>query len=160
MFKTPVTLFLFFLAASTLGQQELKKAPAAGENTASQRSPCGDRETQMEMNQCSAEEYRKADGRLNALYNQLVQTFQKDIAKAAQQNDVSQKGFEQRGLAGLRQAERAWIQYRDAHCAAVRQRYEGGSISPMIFSMCMTETTEHRIQELRHSYDTDGGKAN
>jgi glutamate-1-semialdehyde aminotransferase len=36
----------------------------------------------------------------------------------------------------------------------VKAQYEGGTMSPMMWSQCMTETTNHRIEELKHGYET------
>lgn len=108
------------------------------------------------MNQCSAQEYRKADARLNALYAKLLHAFQKEIAQAARSKDLERKTGGERGLLLLRQAERAWIQYRDLHCAAARHETEPGSMSPMVFSNCMTQLTEHRIRALTDAYELTG----
>jgi uncharacterized protein YecT (DUF1311 family) len=138
------------------------QVPAQG-NTASPTGnpgdiPCDQRQTQLDMKQCSAELYEKSDTQLNALYSKLVERFQKRISHAAQQKDAGQQTYELRGLSSLRQPQRAWIQYRDAHCAAARQRYEGGTIAPVVISLCMAEVTGHLVQELNHTYDFDQDK--
>ena len=53
----------------------------------------------------------------------------------------------------LKAVQRQWVRYRDLHCSAVRAQYEGGTISPMMWTTCMTETTNHRIEELKHGYE-------
>ena len=69
---------------------------------------------------------------------------ERDDARAKQAETAVEK---------LRAAEMAWIHYRDLHCDAVKQQYEGGSIAPLEWSTCMTETANHRIAELKSGYE-------
>jgi uncharacterized protein YecT (DUF1311 family) len=117
-------------------------------------NPCGNATTQADMNQCAAEEYRKADAHLNSVYKNLVRLLQKDTGEAQPPSSDGQKKAETLGVQKLRAAQRQWIRYRDLHCSAVKAQYEGGSIAAMQSSACMTETTNHRIEELKHGYET------
>ncbi len=105
------------------------------------------------MNQCSAEEYRKADAHLNTVYKNLVRLLEKDTGETQQQNASEEKKAETPAAQKFRAAQRQWIQYRDLHRGAVKAQYEGGSIAAMQWSACMTETTNHRIEELKHGYE-------
>jgi uncharacterized protein YecT (DUF1311 family) len=109
------------------------------------------------MNQCSAEEYRKADAHLNIVYKHLVRLLQKDTGEAQPLSD-GQKKAETLAEQKLRAAQRQWIQYRDLHCGSVKAQYEGGSIAAMQWSACMTETTNHRVEELKQGYETEDRK--
>ena len=80
--------------------------------------------TQMEINQCAANEYRYADRELNAYYSKLEKTKE------------------------LVTAERAWIAYRDAECAYQAKFVEGGFMAPMVHSSCLTELTKQRFKQL------------
>ena len=80
--------------------------------------------TQADMNQCAAADYRKADAELTRAYRKLEKTPE------------------------LRAAERAWIAYRDADCAYEAANDRGGSIAPMVTSMCLTARTRERIAVL------------
>ena len=149
-----IALTVLLVAFNTTRGQDAK--PAA--TPSSQETMCDKAETQMEMNQCSAEKYHKADAILNDLYSKLARQFQADIQEWTQKHDADQTLFETKGLQKLRAAERAWIQYRDLHCEAARQRVDGGSISPMVWADCMTEVTEHRVVELRSAYELESKK--
>ncbi|HJX83584.1 MAG TPA: lysozyme inhibitor LprI family protein [Candidatus Angelobacter sp.] len=111
-------------------------------STSPDQNPCARANTQLEINECSADQYRKADARLNSLYAKIAADLQKDQDKTA--------------LDKLRATERAWIQYRDLHCDAARNQFAGGSISPTIWAGCMKMVTEHRIEELQAAYLVDG----
>ena len=100
-----------------------------------QSGPCNAARTQLELNQCFGEEFRKADAQLKNIYSRLVEHRQ--VAAVEK----------------LKAAQKVWTQYRDLHCEAARDEYEGGSISPMVFAQCMTTTTRHRIEELNAAYE-------
>ena len=104
--------------------------------------PCDKASTQLELNQCTAEQYKKADASLNALYKEIGS----DLAR---NNDAAAVGK-------LKAAERVWLKYRDLHCDAARHQFKGGSMSPMIWADCMTGVTLNRIQELKFAYPIDG----
>ena len=118
-------------------------------------NPCADPQSQLEMNRCAAAEYQKADSGLNALYDRLIKTLEKDVSDAHRENNADQIKYSETGLNDLKEAERAWIQYRDLHCKAAEQRFEGGSIRPLIWSGCMRQVTEHRIDELKGAYENE-----
>ena len=82
-------------------------------------------QTQMEMNDCASEDYRRIDAQLAAVYARFDKTPE------------------------LKTAERAWIAYRDAECAYEAAGVKGGSMAPMVYSMCMTNLTKARIDVLK-----------
>jgi len=107
----------------------------------------------MELNQCAGEQYHKADARLNAVYRKVLEIKDKALLEARNHNDSDLIKYNQQSLNKLKAAERAWIQYRDLHCDAVRHEYEDGSMSPMIWGFCMAQTTLDRIEELKSAYE-------
>ena len=113
---------------------------------------CTNAMTQSEMNRCAAERFRKADLRLNALYQQILGSLQAQLDEAKATEDKEQVKYAETGLGNLKEAEKAWILYRDLHCAASTQREGGGSIMPLRYANCMEELTAHRILELRNAY--------
>jgi uncharacterized protein YecT (DUF1311 family) len=120
MKPTIFLVFVFLLAVGSASAQGTKK-PA----------PCSKAETQAEMNICAANEYKAADAALNRVYQQLV-------AKLEAEEKVQ-----------LKEAQNAWIKYRDANCEFVADQYKGGSIRPMILGLCLADVTSRRTTELR-----------
>ena len=55
-------------------------------------------------------------------------------------------------LANLREAQRLWIQFRDANCSAEYELYAGGSAAPMVKFACLEAVTTHRTEELKVMY--------
>ena len=83
----------------------------------------------MGMVQCIGEELKVQDKALNAAYRDLV-------------GDMNA-----RQKANLLKAQRAWIAFRDADCAA-RYDPDWGTISTINANMCMLQRTVERTIEL------------
>ncbi|MGH6873317.1 MAG: lysozyme inhibitor LprI family protein [Rhizomicrobium sp.] len=92
---------------------------------------CGGLTVQADMTQCAGDNYEAADARLNGVYRQSMAALPDDAAKK-----------------GLRDAERAWIRYRDRHCEEDTAGEKGGSIWPMEMSLCLQDETDKRIRFL------------
>jgi uncharacterized protein YecT (DUF1311 family) len=92
-------------------------------------------QTQMEMNQDAAGEFKAADKELNAIYQQILEDYADD--------DVF--------LANLKEAQRCWIDFRDAQ---LKMKYPDrepgyyGSIQPVCEMTYLTELTQDRIKTL------------
>jgi len=97
----------------------------------SKKAPCSDANTQAEMNICAGNEYKAADTALNRTYQQLVGML-----------DAEEK-------TQLKEAQTAWIKYRDTNCDFVADQYKGGSIRPMILGLCLADVTRNRTAELK-----------
>jgi uncharacterized protein YecT (DUF1311 family) len=114
-------------------------------------NPCKDT-TQADLHQCSAELFHQADSRLNALCRKITGSLQKQLDEAQMNNHADETKHFETSLKMLEEANGAWIAYRDLQCKAAMQLEEGGSIAPMEHAQCMLHVTEHRIDELRYSY--------
>lgn len=105
---------------------------------------CANAQTQADMNQCAYEDFEKADGELNAVYKQAMK------AAAANDKEAAEMGEHYVGaVAGLKKAQRAWIDYRDGNCEGMSREALGGSMQPMLISGCQARMTEARTKELR-----------
>jgi uncharacterized protein YecT (DUF1311 family) len=134
----------------------LSAIPLAGQQGTT--SPCDEQPpTQREMDDCAAFQYRQADARLNKVYAKATQYMTNDQERAEKRSDQRQIQYEKTAVESLKQAERAWLTYRDLQCRAAGQQYEGGSMRPMIESQCLTTLTEHRIADLKSIYE-DGDR--
>ncbi|MEA5470247.1 lysozyme inhibitor LprI family protein [Spirulina sp. 06S082] len=92
---------------------------------------CEEPQTQLEMNLCATKEAGEADAKLNRVYGQL-------------RDKVKDTAQETRLIA----AQTAWITFRDADCEYSQRRYDGGSIMPAIYALCVIDLTEKRTQTL------------
>ncbi len=87
---------------------------------------CEKANTQLESNECYNSQYQKDDQMLNETYKKVL-----SLATPEQQ-DL------------LRQAQLAWIKVRDADCKFVSSGSEGGTVAPMIHSICLSDRTKER----------------
>jgi len=106
-------------------------------------------QSQLEMNMCAELDFERADLDLNRVYREEVESARqadREIDRASDQRPTSE--------AVLRQAQRAWLTFRDAQCT-----YEGygeargGSMEPMIYSGCRARLTRERIAQLGQSVE-------
>jgi uncharacterized protein YecT (DUF1311 family) len=143
-------LFLFFFAvhpAAAAGSDDPPKPEAA------RSQPCADAKTQLAINECFAKIYVEADAQLNVAYNKVINTMKGLLTDAQRRNDAPQVAHHQAAMDRLLAAQRAWLNYRDLHCDSVKFQYDGGSISPSVWSQCMAEATQQRIAALTADYD-------
>ena len=90
------------------------------------------------MNQEAADSMRLADAPMTSIYKQAMNS-----------GDAQQKRL-------LLLAQRQWIKYKEAHCKAVANDYDKGSMQAMIFCNCITELTKERTQKIKR-YLQEGG---
>ena len=96
-----------------------------------QTPDCGNAQTQMEMNQCAAAALEREDQHLNRVYNQYRTSLQESERQA------------------LKQAQLAWIKFRDLDCELAASVYDGGSMQPMVHADCLAARTRERIGHLK-----------
>jgi uncharacterized protein YecT (DUF1311 family) len=152
--KLGFVLSLFLLAFFGLLPQDAKNQSLPKKS----KDPCDSAMTQLELNNCSGDQYRKADAHLNALYGKLMHLLEEDIKRAQNEKDEDQRKNSETAIRKLKATEKAWIVYRDLQCDAARFEYEGGSINPSVWAICMKTVTEHRISDLKDAYETPDRK--
>ena len=116
---TAVVLLFVLAGGVAIGQRKSKS------------DPCANAFTQFEMNQCAGKAFRTADATMNQVYRKLVSML--DEGEKAQ----------------LKEAQVAWLKYRDTNCEFVADQYKGGSIRPLIQATCLTDMTKARTTELK-----------
>ena len=95
--------------------------------------PCAEAMTTMEMRECADDRYQKADAELNEVYKQLMVKL------------------EEARQAKLKEAQRAWIAFRDKSAEFEASEAEGGSMYPVILVSVSADMTEARVNELRET---------
>lgn len=100
---------------------------------------------QQEMNICAHRDYLIADRKLNAQWT-ITAAKMKAQDRASDLPEWDERpGF----FDTLLEAQRAWLKYRDNHCAAEGYWARGGSLEPLLVSTCKRHLTEKRTEELR-----------
>ncbi len=105
---------------------------------------CDNAMAQFELNACAYQEYERADAALNAQWK-LTAAAMKERDRDFDRTQDNRPGYSDTLLA----AQRAWLTYRDKHCASEGYTMRGGSAEPMMISGCMRKLTEERTKELK-----------
>jgi uncharacterized protein YecT (DUF1311 family) len=100
---------------------------------------CQNAQTTIEMNDCAGRNYKAADHQLNSAFARAI--------SAAKDSDRNVQGVDYSYERALREAQRAWIVFRDADCKSP-PRELAGSISTMEELDCLTQKTIQRTKEL------------
>lgn len=83
------------------------------------------------MNYCAAEQAKVSDRKLNQVYQKVLAGY-KGTAMADQLVD----------------AQLVWIKFRDTNCKFAMNRFQGGSMAPLVYSTCVDHMTQDRTKEL------------
>lgn len=105
---------------------------------------CGKAITQMDMNRCAGDDFAAADAALNAQW-EVTAADMRERDALTQSLDDGRPGY----FAQLLAAQRAWLAFRDAHCASAGYAARGGSMEPMLVAMCRTQLTRQRTSQLQ-----------
>ena len=94
-------------------------------------------QTQSGMNQDACARYKNADAEMNRLYRQVLNSYKSDAVFTRK----------------LKMAQRAWIQFRDAHLESLYPKRDKltayGSSHPMCRCVALADLTDERARELK-----------
>lgn len=97
--------------------------------------PCEDAMTMIEMIDCAQERYQKADDELNEVYQELMSLLENERKEL------------------LREAQRAWLKFRDTTADFEASEVEGGSLYPLFHIDTLAFLTEKRVEYLKKVLD-------
>lgn len=97
----------------------------------------------LEINACMAAELQKVEADLNATYARVVKSL-----SLPDRPDLPRSAW----LVKLRNAQRAWVAFREKNCDAVYELNAGGSIRNMRYLACMRRHADARARELESEY--------
>ena len=107
---------------------------------AAQEVDCANAMAQVDLNACAYQDWEAADADLNAAYKRAMALLQ--------DWDANLPAAEQGGAQALKEAQRAWITFRDKACEAEGYAMRGGSAEPLLVYGCMRLLTEERTGHL------------
>lgn len=96
---------------------------------------CENPMTQRDMNHCAYLDYQAADEDLNLAYG-----MPRGMADRIGPHAVTK----------LRDAQRAWITFRDLACEVEGLLFEGGTMEPLIVDSCKAGLSRQRTEQLRY----------
>lgn len=98
-----------------------------------------------EMLECYGQQFKNANRELDDLLQRLNKVLNAKEQKA------------------VKEAQAAWVTYRDAHCRSISLPYSPGSITPAVRAACLAKLTRQRVKELsddfQDSLEAPTGKA-
>lgn len=100
---------------------------------------------QSSMNECAHMDWQAADKDLNLVY--------KRAKTAARRIDEYLDSGQKPAAIMLRDAQRAWIPYRDQACEVESTVMRGGTMQPLLRWVCMARLTRERTKDLRFFAD-------
>ena len=110
---------------------------------------CDDPQNQAEMNLCAALDFQAQDAELNRVWAEAIEAARQADREINREFDTRPTEEEM-----LRQSQRAWITFRDAHCTVEGYREaRGGSMETMVYEGCRARLTEERIAQLMPPVD-------
>lgn len=116
---------------------------------AAQPIDCANALAQQDLNACARADWEAADADLNAAYKHAIVLLESWDARLP----AAERG----GVAALRNAQRAWITFRDNACAAEGFAMKGGSAEPLVIYGCMRVLTQERAAHLWGMVNAYGG---
>lgn len=107
---------------------------------------CANAMSTAELNFCSDKDFQAADTELNVVYKKVLA----QIAQSGPEKPYDSASWE----TALREAQRAWVAFRDADCKGlVPMEWSGGSGTSAAVLGCMTQKTKTRIEDLESRYE-------
>jgi len=103
---------------------------------------CSAPQTQSSINECAVHYYQLADDDLNLAYGLA--------REMARQIDSDNATGQASAVTLWRDAQRAWISYRDLACSAESLLAAGGSMQPALRFGCLERMTRARTEDLRY----------
>lgn len=122
-----------FIAASALA--DVVPPPA--------KRNCDEAMSNLDMRQCSYEEYKAADKELNSVYQRALKFLRETYGPG----EIKDAGG-QDPAADLRDAQKKWVAFRDANCRSMGTQMLGGSGQATIEAGCLASMTKDRAKEL------------
>ena len=101
------------------------------------------------ISQCNLAEARVWDGYLNSVYQETLAAFEASDADEAEQFPEFARRVE-----ALRDAQRAWIMFRDSECGLAYAVWGAGSMRNIASSACQMQMTAERVIDLRRLTET------
>ena len=116
---------------------------------AAQEVDCASAMAQVDLNACAYADWEAADADLNTAYQQAMALLS--------DWDASLPKGEQGGAKALREAQRAWITFRDKACEVEGYAMKGGSAEPLLVYGCMRVLTLERTGHLTSMVEAYAG---
>ena len=99
--------------------------------------------SQREMNACAWTEYQRADALMNEQWEKTFALMKRLDSDAPAAIEIIGNSSHSEALLN---GQRAWLRFRDAYCPIFGA--SGGSMAPMLTSVCLRDVTKARTEQL------------
>lgn len=106
---------------------------------------CEDPTSQAEMTGCAGLEWEAADAELNSLWPKVHAAAKEMDGYLKESGGDGRPGYAET----LLDAQRKWIDYRDAECQYEGYQARGGTMEPMLINFCLARLTEQRVEDFK-----------
>lgn len=106
---------------------------------------CSGLSSNVEIGQCTADAYKKADQELNDLWPKV-------LAAIDSEGDIMPPDALHTWKATVIAAQKAWITFKESDCAAVEYEWWGGSGAGIAETTCFYSHTADRVADLKARY--------
>lgn len=98
-------------------------------------------------NACAGGKQEESDKKLRSYYQSVLNAFRELASQEPYSNELPTL---------LATSQEAWSFYREKECNFVEQSFKGGTLQPAIWSDCMREESERRLQKLEKQVEEYG----
>lgn len=91
-----------------------------------------------------------------AIWDEFLNTAYQDLRAQMREMDAMENTGEVSRADALRDAQRAWIAFRDAECDFNWAMFQEGTIRSNVYAACVQDLTAQRALELRHYQEQPG----
>ncbi|MBN9022458.1 MAG: DUF1311 domain-containing protein [Rhizobiales bacterium] len=106
---------------------------------------CENASSNVEIGNCVAAAYQKADAALNAAWKKALAVID------ASSGDMPADALAE-WKSTLTAGQRAWVTFKEEDCGAVEYEWWGGSGASIAETTCLYEHTTHRLKQLEERY--------
>ena len=106
-----------------------------------------DKGTSNAMRECAYDAFKKADTKLNKIYQEIIQKLKNDVTNPKY---LDERALNETLIADLINSQRDWIKFRDSECARVTgiNTPNPGREAYLLYSYCPASMTVERIKIL------------
>ena len=107
--------------------------------------------TQADLNNCTYNEFKKADSLMTSVYNNLISLIGESIKEIESKDfpDKEYKDWYSRLRNSIITSQEQWVKLRDSNSNIINIQYEDGSMRRMAINISATDDTYIRIKKLK-----------
>ncbi len=123
---------------------------ASASPTAKSDDPCQNKQTNMALRECYANEQLRANAEADSLADKIAAAFRGDAQDPS--NAVASE-LMRKAASAILQSQKRWKEYRDQYCSAVEFSWTTGSGAVTAQQACLFKLGQQRALDLRSDFN-------